>query len=103
MQRRGFLKFALGGTVGLAASPAIWTTLYDLAYWTQNWGWIPRLQNGEDLSVATVSKLDGTPLKVRVVDGRVINTSGNKDNAYSAGGLTLWQLRKHSSFTRNPA
>ena len=88
MQRRGFLKFALGGTVGLAASPAIWTTLYDLAYWTQNWGWIPRLQNGEDLSVATVSKLDGTPLKVRVVDGRVINTSGNKDNAYSAGGLT---------------
>ncbi len=88
MQRRGFLKFALGGTVGLVASPAIWTTLYDLAYWTQNWGWIPRLQNGEDLSVTTVSKLDGTPLKVRVVGGRVTRTSGNKDNAYSKGGLT---------------
>lgn len=88
MQRRGFLKFALGGTVGLVASPAIWTTLYDLAYWTQNWGWIPRLQSGEDLSVATVSKLDGTPLKVRVVGGRVTRTSGNKDNTYSKGGLT---------------
>ena len=88
MQRRGFLKFALGGTVGLVASPAIWTTLYDLAYWTQNWGWIPRLQDGEDLSVATVSKLDGTPLKVRVNGGRVIRTSGNKDNEYSKGGLT---------------
>lgn len=88
MQRRGFLKFALGGTVGLVASPAIWTTLYDLAYWTQNWGWIPRLQNGEDLSVATVSKLDGTPIKIRVNGGRVIRTSGNKDNEYSKGGLT---------------
>lgn len=88
MQRRGFLKFALGGTVGLVASPAIWTTLYDLAYWTQNWGWIPRLQNGEDQSIATVSKLDGTPLKVRVNGGRVIRTSGNKDNEYSKGGLT---------------
>lgn len=88
MQRRGFLKFALGGTVGLVASPAIWTTLYDLAYWTQNWGWIPRLQNGEDLSIATVSKLDGTPLKVRTVDGRVIRPKGNKENTYSKGGLT---------------
>ncbi len=88
MQRRGFLKFALGGTVGLVASPAIWTTLYDLAYWTQNWGWIPRLQKGEDLSIATVSKLDGTPLKVRTVDGRVVRTNGNKENAYSKGGLT---------------
>lgn len=88
MQRRGFLKFALGGTVGLVASPAIWTTLYDLAYWTQNWGWIPRLQNGEDLSIATVSKLDGTPLKVRTVGGRVVRTNGNKENAYSKGGLT---------------
>lgn len=88
MQRRGFLKFALGGTVGLVASPAIWTTLYDIAYWTQNWGWIPRLQKGEDLSVATVSKLDGTPLKVRVVGNRVSRTSGNKDNEYSKGGLT---------------
>lgn len=88
MQRRGFLKFALGGTVGLVASPAIWTTLYDLAYWTQNWGWIPRLQHGEDLSVATVSKLDGTPLKVRTVGGRVVRPSGNKENAWSKGGLT---------------
>lgn len=88
MQRRGFLKFALGGTVGLVASPAIWTTLYDLAYWTQNWGWIPRLQKGEDLFIATVSKLDGTPLKVRVADGRVIRTNGNKENTFSKGGLT---------------
>lgn len=88
MQRRGFLKFALGGTVGLVASPAIWTTLYDLAYWTQNWGWIPRLQNGEDQSIATVSKLDGTPLKVRVNGGRVIRTSGNRENEFSKGGLT---------------
>ena len=38
MNRRGFLKFAAGGTVGLVASPIIWNTLYDAVYWTQNWG-----------------------------------------------------------------
>ena len=43
MDRRGFLKFAAGGTVGLVASPFIWNTLYDAVYWTQNWGWIPRI------------------------------------------------------------
>lgn len=88
MQRRGFLKFALGGTVGLVASPAIWTTLYDLAYWTQNWGWIPRLENGENNYINTVSKLDGTPITVRLVDNRVIRPLGNKENTYSNGGLT---------------
>ena len=88
MQRRGFLKFALGGTVGLVASPAIWTTLYDLAYWTQNWGWIPRLEKGENHFIPTVSKLDGTPITVRLVDDRVIRPLGNKENTYSNGGLT---------------
>lgn len=88
MQRRGFLKFALGGTVGLVASPAIWTTLYDLAYWTQNWGWIPRLEKGENHFIPTVSKLDGTPITVRLVDNRVIRPLGNKENTYSKGGLT---------------
>ncbi len=88
MQRRGFLKFALGGTVGLVASPAIWTTLYDLAYWTQNWGWIPRLENGENNYITTISKLDGTPITVRLVDNRVIRPLGNKENTYSNGGLT---------------
>lgn len=90
MKRRGFLKFALGGVVGAVASPMIWTTLYDLAYWTQNWGWIPRLKPGMNEYIPTVSKLcpGGTPILVRLVDGRVIRTLGNPDNDISEGGLT---------------
>ena len=71
MDRRGFLKFAAGGTVGLVASPIIWNTLYDAVYWTQNWGWIPRLKKGESQYVPTVSKLcpSGTGFLVRTVGG----------------------------------
>ena len=90
MERRGFLKFALGGVVGAVASPMIWTTLYDLAYWTQNWGWIPRLKKGDSEYIATVSKIcpGGTPILVRLVGGRVIRTLGNPANDISEGGLT---------------
>ena len=90
MKRRGFLKFALGGVTGIVASPMIWTTLYDLAYWTQNWGWIPRLRPGASEYIPTVSKIcpGGTPILVRLVDGRVIRTLGNPDNDISEGGLT---------------
>jgi len=90
MERRGFLKFALGGVVGIVASPMIWTTLYDLAYWTQNWGWIPRLKQGVNEYIPTVSKIcpGGTPILVRLVGGRVVRTLGNPDNSISEGGLT---------------
>ena len=97
MERRGFLKFALGGVVGAVASPMIWTTLYDLAYWTQNWGWIPRLKKGDSEYIATVSKIcpGGTPILVRLVGGRVIRTLGNPANDISEGGLTPQIGRAH--------
>lgn len=90
MQRRGFLKFAVGGVAGIVASPMIWDTLYDAAYWTQNWGWIPRLQYGENHYIPTVSKVDpgGTPIRVRLVGDRVTRTLGNPDSEISGGGLT---------------
>lgn len=90
MDRRGFLKLAAGGTVGLVASPIIWKTLYDAAYWTQNWSWIPRLKPGENTYVSTVSKLDpsGTGIKVRLVDKRAVRTIGDPENPMSKGALT---------------
>lgn len=63
MNRRGFLKFAAGGTVGLVASPIIWNTLYDAVYWSQNWGWIPRIPRGDSTYLPTnqqaLSFMDG--------------------------------------------
>ena len=90
MDRRGFLKFAAGGTVGLVASPIIWNTLYDAVYWTQNWGWIPRLKKGESQYVPTVSKLcpSGTGFLVRTVGGVPVRTIGDKNNPVTHGAMT---------------
>lgn len=90
MNRRGFLKFAAGGTVGLVASPIIWNTLYDAVYWTQNWSWIPRLKRGANEYLPTISKLcpSGTGIRVRLVGGRPVRALGNPDNPLSRGALT---------------
>lgn len=90
MNRRGFLKFAAGGTVGLVASPIIWNTLYDAVYWTQSWGWIPRLKKGDNEYIPTISKLcpSGTGIRIRLVGGRPVRALGNPDNPMSLGALT---------------
>ena len=90
MNRRGFLKFAAGGTVGLVASPIIWNTLYDAVYWTQNWGWIPRLKKGASEFLPTVSKLcpSGTGFVVRTVAGTPVRTLGDDNNPITQGAIT---------------
>ena len=90
MNRRGFLKFAAGSTAGLVASPIIWNTLYDAVYWTQNWGWIPRLKKGENEFLPTVSKLcpSGTGFVVRTVAGTPVRTLGDDNNPVSQGAIT---------------
>lgn len=90
MDRRGFLKFAAGGTVGLVASPIIWNTLYDAVYWTQNWGWIPRVPKGESQYLPTASKLcpSGTGFLVRTVAGTPVRTIGDKNNPVTHGAIT---------------
>ena len=90
MDRRGFLKFAAGGTAGLVASPIIWNTLYDAVYWTQNWGWIPRLKKGASEYLPTVSKIcpSGTGFLVRTVSGTPVRTIGDRSNPVSRGSIT---------------
>ena len=90
MDRRGFLKFAAGGTVGLVASPIIWNTLYDAVYWTQNWGWIPRLKRGASEYLPTVSKLcpSGTGFIVRTVAGTPVRTLADPNNPITQGAVT---------------
>lgn len=90
MDRRGFLKFAAGGTVGLVASPIIWNTLYDAVYWTQNWGWIPRLKKGASEYLPTVSKIcpSGTGFLVRTVAGTPVRTIGDRNNPVTHGAIT---------------
>jgi len=90
MDRRGFLKFAAGSTVGLVASPIIWNSLYDAVYWTQNWGWVPRLKRAASDYIPTVSKLcpSGTGFVARVVQGTPVRTLADENNAITRGAVT---------------
>ena len=90
MDRRGFLKFAAGSTVGLVASPIIWNTLYDAVYWTQNWGWVPRLKRSASEYIPTVSKLcpSGTGFVARIVQGTPVRTLADENNAITKGAVT---------------
>ncbi len=90
LDRRSVLKILGGGVVGTLLTPAPWKLLYDAAYWTQNWSWIPRLKYGENAYVPTVSKLcpSGVGMLVRTVNGRPVRTLGNPDNILSQGGIT---------------
>ncbi len=88
--RRSFLKVIGGGAVGVFLTPAPWKALYDVAYWTQNWGWIPRLKYGENAYTPTVSKLcpSGTGVTIRTVNGRPVRALGSEKNILSQGGVT---------------
>ncbi len=90
IDRRSILKLLGGGLAGTLLTPMPYKLLYDAAYWTQNWSWIPRLKYGENAYVPTVSKVcqSGAGLLIRTVDGRPVRAVGNPDNILSQGGMT---------------
>ncbi|MBQ5728035.1 MAG: molybdopterin-dependent oxidoreductase, partial [Mailhella sp.] len=109
MDRRGFLKFAAGSTVGLVASPIIWNSLYDAVYWTQNWGWMPKLKRSASEYIPTVSKLcpSGTGFVARIVQGTPVRTLADDNNAITKGAVTALataeaELRVSPSRLRTP-
>ncbi len=85
--RRSILKLLGGGVVGTLLTPMPYKLLYDAAYWTQNWSWIPRLKYGENAYVPAVSKIcpSGAGVLIRTVDGRPVRALGNPDNPLSQG------------------
>lgn len=89
LNRRSFIQFSVGGTLGLLVTPAIWKVTDDVSIWTQNWGWIPKLKGGGVEGVPAVSKLcpNGCAVKVRTVGGAPFGTEGDEDNPLSQGGI----------------
>ncbi|MEF2144328.1 MAG: menaquinone reductase molybdopterin-binding-like subunit QrcB [Desulfovibrionaceae bacterium] len=89
LNRRAFIQFSVGGTVGLLFTPAIWKVTDDVSIWTQNWGWIPTLKYGAVEGVPAVSKLcpSGCAVKVETVKGEPFATKGDEDNPLSRGGI----------------
>ncbi|OIO03686.1 MAG: molybdopterin oxidoreductase [Desulfovibrionaceae bacterium CG1_02_65_16] len=89
LDRRGFVKFVVGGVAGTLFTPVIWKGLDDAAIWSQNWGWIPRVPKGEVKATPALSKLcpSGCAVKVKTVGGLPFAAIGNADNPMSKGGV----------------
>jgi len=89
LDRRGFVKIVMGGVAGTLFTPVIWQGLDDTSIWSQNWGWIPRLNKGEVKATSALSKLcpAGCAVKVKTVGGLPFAVVGNKDNTMSKGGV----------------
>lgn len=92
LDRRGFLKFIGGAAVGTLATPVVWQGLDDISIWSQNWGWIPKLDYGNNdfTSVRTVSKIcpSAVGTEVRLVGGRPIRVVGDPLSPLSRGGVS---------------
>ncbi len=89
LDRRGFVKFVVGGVAGTLFTPVIWQSLDDVSIWSQNWPWIPRVPKGEVKSKAALSKLcsAGCAVKVKTVEGKPFAAIGNNANPMSKGGI----------------
>lgn len=89
LTRRGLL-FVLGAGAGVTLSPAMWHLTRDIALWTQNWPWIPRLNYGPLDRKPALSKsfAGGSPIRVLTVSGKPSIALGNPDHPLSQGGLS---------------
>lgn len=92
LDRRGFLKFVGGAVTGTVFTPVIWKGLDDISIWSQNWGWIPKIDYGNQkfTTVRTVSKLcpSAVGMNVRLLGDRPIRTVGDPRNPLSLGGIS---------------
>jgi len=89
LDRRGILKFIVGGAIGTALTPLPLKLTDDISIWTQNWPWIPRNPDGELSTSPSLAKLGGPEYGIQVtkVGGRPITVFGNPDHPLSLGGV----------------
>ncbi|MCF8098794.1 MAG: hypothetical protein K9K65_13215, partial [Desulfarculaceae bacterium] len=90
--RRAFIKLAVGGVLGVHASPLMWKLMDDSTIWTQNWSWVPVPEDGAVAFANVVNPQTGTGAKARLVQGRVdgtraIRVEGNPEHPLSKGGV----------------
>ena len=90
LDRRAFITFILGSVAGFGITPIQWKLMDDIAIWTQNWSWIPRIPKRSFEYVKTASKLDpgGCGMRVLKVGGRPVTVAGDPDHPLSRGGIS---------------
>ena len=76
-----------GASVGIMATPLPWKLLDDVSIWTQNWGWIPSLQPGENSFSTNVSKTcpSNVATTIRLVGGRPVRVLPNAKHPLGGG------------------
>jgi len=89
INRRNFIKLAVGGAIGTALSPLPWKLTDDIAIWTQNLPWVPVPKAGEFSYAKSVCTLcpGGCGIKVRKVDDRAVKIEGRTDYPVNPGGI----------------
>ncbi len=87
LDRRGFMKFMAGASVGVMATPIPWKLIDDASIWTQNWPWIPANVKGENRFTYVVSKMSPSaePMRIRLVDNRPVRVLPVEDHPLGGG------------------
>lgn len=97
--RRDLLKFAAGGTAGLALTPMPWRLVTDTALWSENWPGIPRPARGEIRARFTHCALcpAGCAVKARCVGDQPVALRGLPGRPLCAFGLTGHHMPYHAN------
>lgn len=95
--RRDVMKFAGGAAIGVALSPAPWKLLDDLAIWTQNGSWIPRVPRGPVTAKTSLCALcpAGCPIRARCVADVPVQLTAASGAPLCPLGLTGHHLAWH--------
>jgi anaerobic selenocysteine-containing dehydrogenase len=89
LNRRNFIKFIVGGTVGVHLTPLPWKLMDDAAIWTQNWSWVPVPAKGKFSQANTLCTLcsGSCGISVRKVDERPIQIFGRDQYPLNSGSI----------------
>ncbi len=92
VNRRTFVKgmaFAGGAALGVMLSPAPWYLIRDMAFWTQNWSWVPGPVPGEPSFDKTICRMcdGGCGIRIRKVDDRLVRIDGDCDHPVNRGSI----------------
>ncbi|NLD35753.1 MAG: molybdopterin-dependent oxidoreductase [Desulfatiglans sp.] len=89
VNRRNFIKFAIGGAVGTGLSPLPWKLIDDTAIFTQNLPWVPIPETGKFTKVKSHCTLcpGACGIEVRKVGDRAVKIEGRTDHPVNPGGL----------------
>ncbi len=89
INRRNFVKLAVGAAVGTGLSPLPWKLLDDSSIFSQNFPWVPVPETGEFTNVKSNCSLcpGGCGIEVRKVGNRAVKIEGRTDSPVNPGGI----------------